>query len=1289
LSSTTAALSSTGSITDSANALISVSGQGVLNSGSSITLGDTGTDNVNFGSLDATAGASVAISEDSDMVVDRLSAAGANLASTGSITDSANALISVSGQGVLNSGSAITLGDTGTDSVNFGSLDATAVSAVVISENSDMVVDRLSAATAALSSTGSITDSANALIAVSDQGVLNAGSAITLGDTATDSVNFGSLDATAVTAVAISEDSDMIVDRLSAATAALSSTGSITDSANALISVSGQGVLHAGSAITLGDTGTDSVNFGSLDATAVTAVAISEDSDMVVDRLSAATAALSSTGSITDSANALISVSDQGVLNAGSAITLGDTATDSVNFGSLDATAVTAVAISEDSDMVVDRLSAATAALSSTGSITDSANAMIAVSGQGVLHAGSAITLGDTATDSVNFGSLDATAVTAVAINEDSDMVVDRLSAANAALSSTGSITDSANALIAVSDQGVLNAGSAITLGDTGTDSVNFGSLDATAVTAVAISEDSDMVVDRLSAANAALTSTGSITDSANALIAVSGQGVLNAGSAITLGDTGTDNVNFGSLDATSVTAVAISEDSDMVVDGLSATTVALTSTGSITDSANALISVSDQGVLNAGSSIALGDTGADNVNFGSLHATAVSAVAISENSDMVVDRLSAATAALTSTGSITDSANATIAVSGQGVLHAGSSITLGDTATDSVNFGSLHATAVTAVSINEDSAMVVDGLSATTAALTSTGSITDSANATIAVSDQGVLHAVSAITLGDTGTDSVNFGSLDATAGSSVTIREDSNMVVDRLSAASATLASTGSITDSANATIAVGGKGTLNASGSITLGDTATDSVNFGSISATAGASASITENSNMIIERLSAVSAHLKSTGNITDSVSGAIDVSGLGTLNAGGLITLGDTTTDRVNFGSIDAAAVSTIVITEDSDMTIQRLIVPKAHMTSTGILSANTVTSDNITFVADEINLTGGAGSIVGHDIFLEPLSKNQNITIAGAADAGNGSLDLTTTDLAALKDGFSTITIGRVDGSGQMYIPYNQFEWRDPVIFNAPDSGIVTDDVYDFVTETYAENPDSYNIFSGAGDASFAFMSDSPTTFWLNGNIKTSVGDVFIDSDITTILRPGDISISTKVAESFIAIDTDGGNIQFGSMVGYTTYLMLLAGIDEAAVDGGTINGAVEVYGLRLSGSGGELGVKITSVDNVYSQDKWPAVYTIVTLPAPHYGAFTFNDLPVRGLPIDRDPQNAFLLGMVTFFGVSNDLFSIESYALPEGYSEEGDDEEDEDEASDTTPSEAGFGLTGSGDEAE
>ena len=62
-------------------------------------------------------------------------------------------------------------------------------------------------------------------------------------------------------------------------------------------------------------------------------------------------------------------------------------------------------------------------------------------------------------------------------------------------------------------------------------------------------------------AASLSLTGNGNITDSATASLTVTGTADI-AGTSITLGDTGTDTVNFGSLTATSDANTAITENS-------------------------------------------------------------------------------------------------------------------------------------------------------------------------------------------------------------------------------------------------------------------------------------------------------------------------------------------------------------------------------------------------------------------------------------------------------------------------------------------------------------------------------------------------------------------------------------------------------------------------------------------------------------------------------------------------------------------------------------------------------
>ena len=72
----------------------------------------------------------------------------------------------------------------------------------------------------------------------------------------------------------------------------------------------------------------------------------------------------------------------------------------------------------------------------------------------------------------------------------------------------------------------------------------------------------------------------------------------------------------------------------------------------------------------------------------------------------------------------------------------------------------------------------------------------------------------------------------------------------------------------------------------------------------------------------------------------------------------------------------------------------------------------------ITIRSNEINLNGGTNSIQGGNLLLQPANPNQNIAIGDTTDSGITSLDLLNTDIAALADGFTSITIGTSEGSG-------------------------------------------------------------------------------------------------------------------------------------------------------------------------------------------------------------------------------------------------------------------------------
>ena len=162
----------------------------------------------------------------------------------------------------------------------------------------------------------------------------------------------------------------------------------------------------------------------------------------------------------------------------------------------------------------------------------------------------------------------------------------------------------------------------------------------------------------------------------------------------------------------------------------------------------------------------------------------------------------------VTAGGSITSAPGMVLWVAGLATLDAGvNPITLGVDAGDIINFGSLNVIGGN-VTIYEDSATDLTGVSASNLTLVSRGDITSAPGTVIEVSGLATLHAGNNwITLGNDAGDSTNFGSLYVTGGT-VTITEDS--ATDLAGTVSGNLAVTcAGITQS----------GALNVAGSTTL--------------------------------------------------------------------------------------------------------------------------------------------------------------------------------------------------------------------------------------------------------------------------------------------------------------------------------------------------------------------------------------------------------------------------------------------------------------------------------------
>jgi hypothetical protein len=146
------------------------------------------------------------------------------------------------------------------------------------------VIPTTNAAGLSVTTSGPVTD--NGSLAISGQATINAGTnAVTLGDAAGETTNFGSLAVTGGTVI-VTEDSGTNLTGITADTLTLTSAGDITDSPGTTINVAGLATFDAGTnAITLGDDpfapGTlDTTNFGTLTIASAGAVTITEDSFM-------------------------------------------------------------------------------------------------------------------------------------------------------------------------------------------------------------------------------------------------------------------------------------------------------------------------------------------------------------------------------------------------------------------------------------------------------------------------------------------------------------------------------------------------------------------------------------------------------------------------------------------------------------------------------------------------------------------------------------------------------------------------------------------------------------------------------------------------------------------------------------------------------------------------------------------------------------------------------------------------------------------------------------------------
>ena len=190
----------------------------------------------------------------------------------------------------------------------------------------------------------------------------------------------------------------------------------------------------------------------------------------------------------------------------------------------------------------------------------------------------------------------------------------------------------------------------------------------------------------------------------------------------------------------------------------------------------------------------------------------------------------------------------------------------------------------------------------------------------------------------------------------------------------------------------------------------------------------------------------------------------------------------------------------------------------------------------LNLMAGEIDFTGGPNSVTGTSTLkLQPATPGQNIAIAGSGDSGTGTLDLTADDIAALKDGFSSITIGREDGSGAIAV-LNDVTFNDPVTIQATAGlGSITSTG---ATITGLNNASinlaaNQNITAGDITSNSGITLTSETGAVISGNLSSSGATASEDINLTANQN---ITTGNITANSGITLTSETGAITSGNL---------------------------------------------------------------------------------------------------------------------------------------------------------
>ena len=264
----------------------------------------------------------------------------------------------------------------------------------------------------------------------------------------------------------------------------------------------------------------------------------------------------------------------------------------------------------------------------------------------------------------------------------------------------------------------------------------------------------------------------------------------------------------------------------------------------------------------------------------------------------------------------------------------------------------------------------------------------------------------------------------------------------------------------------------------------------------------------------------------------------------TTNTGGITQLSGNVTTSENQTYNDTVNIANNPILTGNGITFNNTVNGNSNLTAnsgTGKISFSSKVGDttplrNVSLTGNEIDFSDnvkGTGSLT-----LQPFTDNKNITISASAN-NTADLNLTTTAIGFLQDGFSSININNSSGN----IAINAVSFKDPTIIKST-SGTITVDGAITGTDNAAITLDGNtnlknNITTNNQNITFTkdvtLGANSSLNTGTSGNILFS-GNVNGNKDLTLDVSSGNITFTNSVGDSI-----NLGNITANS-TGTTTF---------------------------------------------------------------------------------------------------------------------------------------------------